>query len=108
MTLHKMADATQDEREATFEFIEEAHICPAVWNVLSVAYKDTKYKQKKMEELEDKVGFVQTFLFLRRFLIPLFSSSVLLFYCTKSAMLYNYYCICCIIIILTRVVFLRI
>ena len=44
----------EDEREATFEFIEEVHNCPAVWNVSSAAYKDTENKQKKMEELLDK------------------------------------------------------
>jgi len=33
-----------------------------------------------MEELADKLGFVQTFLFLHRFLFLFFSSSVSLFY----------------------------
>ena len=37
-----MAHASQDESEATFKFIEEVHNCPAVWDVSSVAYKDTK------------------------------------------------------------------
>ena len=41
-----MRDASQDEREATFKFIEEVHNCPAVWNVSSVAFKDSKNKQK--------------------------------------------------------------
>ena len=49
-----MADERQDEREATFKFIEEVHNCPAVWDVSSAAYKDTKNKQKKMEELLDE------------------------------------------------------
>ena len=41
-----MADATQDEVEATFKFIiEEVHNRPAVWDVSSVACKDTKNKQ---------------------------------------------------------------
>ena len=31
--LHKMADANQDEREATFKFIEEVHNCPAVRDI---------------------------------------------------------------------------
>jgi hypothetical protein len=51
-----MADEHQDEREATFKFIEEVHNCPAVWDVSSAAYKDTKKKQKKMEELAEKLG----------------------------------------------------
>ena len=32
-----MADASQDEREATFKFTEEIHNCPAVWDVSSAA-----------------------------------------------------------------------
>ena len=56
-----MADAIQGEHEATFKFIEEVHSCPVEWDVLSVVYKDTKIKQKKLEELADKLGFVQTF-----------------------------------------------
>ena len=40
------------------------------------AYKDTKNKQNKMEELADKLGFVQIFLFLHFFLFLPFSSSV--------------------------------
>ena len=57
VTLHEMAHASQDESEATFKFIEEVHNCPAVWDVSSVAYKDTK-TNKKMEELVGKLGFV--------------------------------------------------
>jgi len=34
-----MAHASQDEREATFKFIEEVHNCPAVQDVSSEAYK---------------------------------------------------------------------
>jgi len=45
-----MADASLDELEATSKFIEEVHNCPAVWDVSSVVYKDSKNKQKKMEE----------------------------------------------------------
>jgi len=81
-----MADAIQDEREATFEFIEEDHNCPALWDVSSVVYKDTKNKQKKMEELADKLSFVQTFLFLHRFVFLLLSSSVSLFYVSATAL----------------------
>jgi len=81
-----MADAIQDKREATFQLIEEVHNCPAVWDVSSVVYKDTKNKQKKMEELADKLGFVQTFLFLHRFLFLISSSSLSLFYVNATAL----------------------
>jgi len=81
-----MADAIQDEYGATFKFIEEVHYCPAVWDVSSVVYKGTKNKQKKMKELADKLGFVQTFLFLHRFLFLLFSSSVSLLYVSATAL----------------------
>ena len=70
-----MADAIQDKREATFQLIEEVHNCPVVWDVSSVVYKDTKNKQKKMEELADKLSFVQTFLAFCFF-------SSLLFHCS--------------------------
>ena len=66
-------------REPTlFKFIEAVHNCPAVWDVSSlIAYEDTnKNKQNKTEERADKLGFVQTFLFLHRFLFLLFFSSV--------------------------------
>ena len=61
-------------REPTlFKFIKAVHNCPAVWDVLSLAYKDTnKNKQNKTEERADKLGFVQTFLFLHRFPFLLF------------------------------------
>jgi len=49
-----MADERQDERKATFKFIEEVHNCPDVWDVTSAAYKDTKNKQKEIEELLDE------------------------------------------------------
>jgi len=49
-----MANERQDEREEPFKFIEEVHNCPAVWDVSSAAYKDTKNKQKEMEELLDE------------------------------------------------------
>ena len=75
-----MAVAIQDEHEAAFKFIERVHNCPAVWDVSSVVYKDSKNKQKKMEVLADKLGFNQTFLFL------LFSSSVSLFYVSCTAL----------------------
>ena len=81
-----MADAIQDEHEATFEFIEGVHYCPAVWDVSSEVYKIPKNKQKKMEELVDKLGFVQTFLFLHRFLFLFFSSSVSLFYVSATTL----------------------
>ena len=69
-------------REPTlFKFIEAAHNYPAVWDVSFLAYKDTnKNKQNKTEERADKLGFVQTFLFLHRFLFLLFFSSASLLY----------------------------
>ena len=71
---HKMRDSR------TLKFIEEVQICPAVWDVSSTAHKDTRDKQKTMEVLVDKLGFVQTFLFLH----PLFFffSFLLLFHCS--------------------------
>jgi len=50
-----MADGREDER-GTFQFIEEVQNCPDLWDVSSAAYKDTKNKQKKMEELAEKLG----------------------------------------------------
>jgi len=44
MTLHKMADGRED-REATFQFIEEVQNCPDQWDVSSAACKDTKNKR---------------------------------------------------------------
>ena len=55
VTLHKMVDGREDER-ATFQFIEEVQNCPDLWDVSSAAYKDTKNKQKKMEELARNLG----------------------------------------------------
>ena len=61
-----------------FKFIEAVHNCPAVWDASALAYKDTnKNNQTKTAERADKLGFVQTFLFLHRFL---FFSSVSLLY----------------------------
>ena len=72
VTLHEMASTGQDVSEATFKFNEEVYNYPALWDVSSVAYKDTNHKQKKIKELEGKLGFVQTFLL---------SFSSLLFFC---------------------------
>ena len=47
---HRREDGREDER-ATFQFIEEVQNCPDLWDVSSAAYKGTKIKQKKMEEL---------------------------------------------------------
>ena len=58
-----------------------------VWDVSSLPYKDTnKNKQSQTEERADKLGFVQTFLFLHRFLFLLFFSSVSLLYVSASAL----------------------
>jgi len=40
----KMADERED-REATFQFIEEVQNCPDLWDVSSAACKDTKNKR---------------------------------------------------------------
>ena len=47
LTLHKMADGREDDREATFQFNEEVQNCPDLWDVSSAAYKDTKKQAKK-------------------------------------------------------------
>ena len=56
-----------------------------MWYVRSLAYKESKTKQKKMEELADKLGFVETVLCLHRFLF-VSSSSVSLFYVSVTAL----------------------
>ena len=53
VTLHKMAD---EDRDATFKFIEEIHNNPAVWDVSSPSYKDTNLKQKLMEQIAEKLN----------------------------------------------------
>ena len=70
----------------TFKFIKEVHNCPAVRDLSSIAYKDTKNKQKKIQEVADKLSFVQTFLFLHPFLFLVFSSAVSLFYVSATAL----------------------
>ena len=66
---------------------EAVHNCPAVWDVSSLAYKDTnKNKQNKTEKRADKLGFVQTYLFLHRFLFLLFFSSVSLLYVSATTL----------------------
>ena len=54
-TVGKLTDGRDDER-ATSQFIEEVKNCPDLWDVSPAAYKDTKNKQKKMEELVEKLG----------------------------------------------------
>ena len=57
-----------DVSQHFFKKIEAVQNCPAVWDVSSLAYKDTNInKQNKTEESADKLGFVQTFLFLLLF-----------------------------------------
>ena len=68
-----------------FKFIEKVHNCPALRDVSSMACKDTKAKQKKIEELAEQLGFVQAFLFLHRFLFLIFSSSVSPLYASATA-----------------------
>ena len=72
-------------RNSTLKVIEEVHNCPTVRDVSSLAYKETKNKQKKMVELANKLCFVETFLFLLHFLFLLFSS-VPLFYASANAL----------------------
>ena len=82
-----LRDTTQKGgREPTlFKFIEAVHYCPAVWDISSLAYKDTnKNKQNKTEKHADKLGFLQTFLFLYHLLFLLFFSSVSLFYVSAT------------------------
>ena len=43
-----MAD---EDRDATFKFIEEIHNNPAFWS-----YKDTNLKQKLMEQIAEKLN----------------------------------------------------
>ena len=84
-----LCDTSQNGgREPTlFKFIEAVHNCPAVWDVSSLAYKDTnENKQNKMEEHADKLGFVQTFLLLHCFLFLLFFSSVSLLYVSATTL----------------------
>ena len=71
-------DTSQNKRpnSTLLKFIEAVHNCPAVRDVSSIAYKGTKKnKTDKTEECADILGFVQTFLILRRFLFLLFFSS---------------------------------
>ena len=41
-----MADGREDDREATFQFIEGVQNCPDLWDVSSAAYKDKKQAKK--------------------------------------------------------------
>ena len=52
-----MADASQDEHEGTFNFIEDIHSCPAACSLQR--YKNQT--NKVMKQLGNKLGFVQTF-----------------------------------------------
>ena len=80
-------DTTQNGlRNLTLKFIEEFHNCPAVWDVSFLAYKETKKKQKKTEEVWDKLVFDETFLFLPRFLF--FFLFLLLFQCSTRVQLH--------------------
>ena len=47
-SIHVIYTSQNGGREATlFKFIEAVHNCPAVWDVSSIAYKDTKNKQNR-------------------------------------------------------------
>ena len=75
-----LRDTSQNgRREPTlFKFIEAVHNCPAVWDVSSLAYKNTN--KNKQNKTADKLGSVQTFLFL------LFFSSVSLLHVSATAL----------------------
>ena len=73
--IYSLDTAQHRLRNSTLKFIEEFHNCPAVWDVSFLAYKETKNKQKKTEELWDKLAFDETSLFPSRFLFLFFSSS---------------------------------
>ena len=84
-----LRDTSQNvgRKPTAFKFIEAVHNCPAVWDVSSLAYEATnKNKQNKTEERAHKLGFVQTFLFLYRFLFLLFFSSVSLLYVSATTL----------------------
>ena len=55
VTPHKIADERQDE--AIFQFLDEMHNCPALLDISSPAYKDTKNNQKKMGKVAQRLGF---------------------------------------------------
>ena len=55
-----MAEASQDECEATFKFIEEVHNCLPVWHISSVAYKDIKNRQAENGGGSGQTGFCPT------------------------------------------------
>jgi len=76
-----MADASQDEREATFKFIEEVHNCPAAWDVSSVVCKVTKKQTKENGGASGQTEFRPN---LSRFLFLLFFFSVPLFYVSAT------------------------
>ena len=74
MKVDKMAEASQDESESTFTFIEEVHICLAVWDVSFVAFKQTRNGGAS-----GQTGFRPNLSISQ----PLcFSSSLLLFHCS--------------------------
>jgi len=41
-----MADGREDEREGTFQFIEEVQNCLGLWDVSSGAYRDKKQAEE--------------------------------------------------------------
>ena len=84
--IYSLDTAQHRLRNSTLKFIEEFHNCPAVWGVLFLAYKETKNKRKKREELGDKLAFDETFLFLHCFLFLSFSSSVSMLYASATAL----------------------
>ena len=55
MTPYKIADKRQNE--AIFQFIDEMRNFPALWDISSPAYKDTKNNHKKMVKISQRLGF---------------------------------------------------
>ena len=84
MKLNKVADASQDEREASFKFIEKVQNCSAVWDILSVVYKHIKNKQtnKKLSSYGTKWVSSKPFYFSTAFCFFsfLFLTALLLYY----------------------------
>ena len=66
--------------------IKAVHNCSAIRDASSIADKDTKNKQNKMEEHAGKLGFVQTFPIPHRFLFLPFFSCVSLLYVSATAL----------------------
>ena len=84
-----LRNTSQNRRRESTLFklnIKAVHNCSAIRDASSIADKDTKNKQNKMEEHPGKLGFVQTFPIPHRFLFLPFFSSVSLLYVSATAL----------------------